>query len=160
MEDCSHLKVIGANTGTLNLLINFSFEQCCKSAHVTLTIKKCVHHNDLNHHRPVSNLCFIANILEKMVSTQVSSYLNAHHIFYTFQPAYSSHSTKTALLKVSSLPLTKTECAYYPYLTFCKHLTQLIILSMFYPCGLPYKLLLYFCTMQLKYKKCYFFKVI
>ena len=52
------------------------FPQCFKSALVTPILKKrCLDHNDLNNYRPVSNLCFIAKILEK-------------------------HSTETALLKV------------------------------------------------------------
>ena len=33
----------------------------------------CLDHNDLNNYRPVSNLCFIAKILEKIVLSQVSS---------------------------------------------------------------------------------------
>ena len=57
--------------------------------------------NDLNNHRPVSNLCFIAKILEKLVLSQVSSYLNSHNLYNTCQSAYRpGHSTETALLKV------------------------------------------------------------
>ena len=52
------------------------FPQCFKSALVTHILKKrCLDHNDLNNYRPVSNLCFIAKILEKLVLSQVSSYL-------------------------------------------------------------------------------------
>ena len=44
------------------------FPQCFKSALVTHILKKrCLDHNDLNNYRPVSNLCFIAKILEKLV---------------------------------------------------------------------------------------------
>ena len=61
----------------------------------------CLDHNDLNNYRPVSNLCFIANILEKLVLSQVSSYLNSHNLYNTCQSAYRpGHSTETALLKV------------------------------------------------------------
>ena len=57
--------------------------------------------NDLNNYRPVSNLCFIAKILEKLVLSQVSSYLNSHNLYNTCQSAYRpGHSTETALLKV------------------------------------------------------------
>ena len=43
------------------------FPQCFKSALVTPILKKrCLDHNDLNNYRPVSNLCFIAKILEKL----------------------------------------------------------------------------------------------
>ena len=63
--------------------------------------KKCLDHNDLNNYRPVSNLCFIAKILEKLVLSQVSSYLNSHNLCNTCQSAYRlGHSTETDLLKV------------------------------------------------------------
>ena len=49
----------------------------------------------------VSNLCFIAKILEKLVLSQVFSYLNSHNLYNTCQSAYRpGHSTETALLKV------------------------------------------------------------
>ena len=77
------------------------FPQCFKSDLVTPILKKrCLDHNDLNY-RPVSNLCFIAKILEKLVLSQVSSDLNSHNLFNTCQSAYRpGHSTETALLKV------------------------------------------------------------
>ena len=55
----------------------------------------------MNNYRPVSNLCFIAKILENLVLFQVSSYLNSHNLYNTCQSAYRpGHSTETALLKV------------------------------------------------------------
>ena len=76
--------------------------QCFKSALITPILKKmCPDHNDLNNYRPVSNLCFIAKILEKLVLSQVSSYLNSHNLYNTCQSAYRpGHSSETALLKV------------------------------------------------------------
>ena len=73
--------------------------QCFKSALVTPFLKKrCLDHNDLSNYWPVSNLCLIAKILEKLVLSQVYSYLNSHN---TCQSAYrQGHSTETALLKV------------------------------------------------------------
>ena len=57
------------------------FPQCFKSALVTPILKKkFLDHNDLNNYRPVSNLCFIAKILEKLVLSQVSSYINSHNL--------------------------------------------------------------------------------
>ena len=76
--------------------------QCFKSALVTPILKqRCLHHNDLNNYLPVYNLCFIAKILEKLVLSQVSSYLNSHNLYDTCQSAYRPcHSTETVLLKV------------------------------------------------------------
>ena len=78
------------------------FPQCFKSAIVTqIHNKRRLDHNDLNNYRSVSNLCFIAKILEKLVLSQVSSYLNPLNPNNTCQSAYRpGHSTETALLKV------------------------------------------------------------
>ena len=37
----------------------------------------------MNNYRPVSNLCFIAKILETLVLSQVSSYLSSHNLYNT-----------------------------------------------------------------------------
>ena len=78
------------------------FPQCHKSALFTPILKKsCLDHTDFNSYRPVSYLCFIAKILERLLSTQVSSYLNSHKPYNKFQSAYRpGHSTQAALLKV------------------------------------------------------------
>ena len=78
------------------------FPQCFKSALVTPNIKKrCLHHSDLNIYRPVSNLYFFLRIQDKLVLSQVSSYINSHNLYITCQSAYRpGHSTETALLKV------------------------------------------------------------
>ena len=69
-------------------LVSGFFPQCFKQALVTPIFKKrCLDHNDLNDNRPVSNLCFIAKILEKLILSQVSSYFNSHNICNTFQSA-------------------------------------------------------------------------
>ena len=76
--------------------------QCFKSSLVTSILKKrSADHNDLNNDRPVSHLCFISKILEKLVLSQVSSYLNSHNPNNSYQSAYrAGDSTETALLKV------------------------------------------------------------
>ena len=49
-------------------LASWIFPQCFISALVTPILKKrCLDHNDLSNYRPISNLCFIAKILEKLV---------------------------------------------------------------------------------------------
>ena len=78
------------------------FPQCFKSALVTpIHKKRRLDQNDYYNYWPVSNLCFIAKILEKLVLSQVSSYLNSQNLYNTCQSAYCpGHSTETALLKV------------------------------------------------------------
>ena len=86
-------------------LVSGIFPQCFKSAIVTHILKtRCLDHNYFNNYRPVSNLCFIAKIQEKLVLSQVSAYLNSHNLYNTCQSAYRpGHSTETALLKVNDL---------------------------------------------------------
>ena len=63
--------------------------------------KRCLGHDDLNNYRPVSNLCFIAKILENLVLSKVSSYLYSHNLYNTYQLSYRpGHSTEIALLIV------------------------------------------------------------
>ena len=78
------------------------FPQCSKSTLFTPILKKrYLDHNDFNYYRPVSILCFIAKILEKLVLSQVSACLNSHNLYDTCQSAYRpDNSTETALLKV------------------------------------------------------------
>ena len=78
------------------------FPPCFKSAFVTpIPKKRCLDHNDLNNYRPVSTLCLIARILEKLVLSQVFSYLNSHNLYNTCHSAYRpGDSTETALLIV------------------------------------------------------------
>ena len=55
----------------------------------------------MNQYRPVSNLCFIAKILENLVLSLLFSYLNSHNLYNSCQSAYRpDHSTDSALLKV------------------------------------------------------------
>ena len=57
--------------------------------------------NDMKSYRPVSNLSFMSEILEKVVAYQLLSHLHRYNLFSGFQSAYHlGHSTETALLKV------------------------------------------------------------
>ena len=78
------------------------FPKCFKSALVTPILKKrCLEHNDMNNYQPVSNLCFIAEILKKLVSSHVYFYFNSHDLYNTCQSAYHpGHSTEIVLLNV------------------------------------------------------------
>ena len=63
--------------------------------------KRRLDHNDLNNYRPVFNLSCNDKILEKLVLSQVSLYLNFHNLYNACQSAFClGHSTETALLRV------------------------------------------------------------
>ena len=86
----------------ISSIVSGIFPQCFKSALVKPILKKMsLDHNDLNNYRPVSNLCSIAKILEKLDLSKVSSYLSSHILCNTCQAAYRpGHRTETALLMV------------------------------------------------------------
>ena len=106
--------ILHSLTGLFNSsLVSGIFPKCFKSAFVTPILKKrFCDHNDLNTYRPVSNLCFIAKILEKLVLSQVSSYLTSHNLYNYCQSAYrSGYITEAALRKfVNDLYLSLDKC--------------------------------------------------
>ena len=58
---------------------------------------------DFNSYRPISHLCILSKILEKIVSSQVRSYLTLHDLIPAEQSAYRPfHSTETSILKLSA----------------------------------------------------------
>ena len=75
----------------------------------------CLDHNDLNNYRPVSNLCFIANILEILVLSQVTAYLNSHNRYNTCQLAYRSGHFSQCILSLC-LPLLTDTLSYIIHL--------------------------------------------
>ena len=55
----------------------------------------------MKNYRPVSNLSFLSKVTEKIVLSQLSTYLNASKLFPVSQSVYRpGHSTKTALLRL------------------------------------------------------------
>ena len=70
--------------------------------------------NILKHYRPVSNLHFASKILEKLVAVRLEEHMLDNNLNDPMQSAYkTSHSTETALLKVTNdilSSLDKREC--------------------------------------------------
>ena len=55
----------------------------------------------MKNYRPISNLSFLSKVTEKIVLSQLSTYLNANKLFPVSQSAYRpGNSTETALLKL------------------------------------------------------------
>ena len=53
----------------------------------------------LQNYRPISNLPLLAKVLERIVTKQLQTYLEEHHLYANMQSAYRRfHSTETALL--------------------------------------------------------------
>lgn len=68
---------------------------------IPLQKKGAVDGTQLKNYRPVSNLPFLAKLLERVVQTQLQSYLIAHDAMPKHQSAYRrGHSTETALIKI------------------------------------------------------------
>ena len=58
---------------------------------------------DPNNHWPISIICSIAKVFEKIIYDQLSHYLNKCNILSPFQSGFrSNHSTTTALLKLTN----------------------------------------------------------
>lgn len=88
-------------------LINLSLSEgvcpsALKCALVSPLLKKpSLCKDDMKNYRPVSNLSFISKLLEKVVATQINSFIDMTDSNNPFQSAYKQrHSTESALLKI------------------------------------------------------------
>ena len=66
------------------------------------TIKKpSEDHENLSNYRPITNLCFLSKVIEKVVAKRITRHLEDENLLEVFQSAYkSNHSTETALTRV------------------------------------------------------------
>ena len=85
-------------------LIEGSFPNSFKKAVVTPLIKKAsLPRDDLKNYRPVSGLCFLSKLVERVVARQLTSHINNNKLDNPHQSAYKpGHSTETALLSIKT----------------------------------------------------------
>ena len=59
--------------------------------------------NDLKNYRPVSGLCFLSKLVERVVAKQLTSHINNNKLDNPHQSAYKpGHTTETALLSIKN----------------------------------------------------------
>ena len=78
------------------------FPTALKHAIVTPIIKdECKSSEDFKNYRPVSNLPFLAKLLEMTYYVQINNYIEAYKLHSTYQSSYrKNHSCETGLLRV------------------------------------------------------------
>ena len=90
-------------TRIINLSLSTASVPCAlKSAIITPVPKKPLSDSsDFSNFRPISNLPFLAKLIEKVVSCQLQCYLLNENLLEPFQSAYKTgHSTETALTRI------------------------------------------------------------
>ena len=84
--------------------VDGSFASAFKGAVITPIIKKVsLPRNDLRNYLPVSGLCFLSKLVERVVAKQLASHINENKLDNRHQSAYKPrHSTETALLSIKN----------------------------------------------------------
>ena len=102
LKDCLDIVLLSITKLVNYSLIEGSFPSTFKKAVVTPLIKKVsLPRNDLKNYRPVSDLCFLSKLVERVVAKQLMSHINNNKLNNPYQSAYKpGHSTETALLSI------------------------------------------------------------
>ena len=79
--------------------------QVCKKAVIHPTLKKAgLDQECLKNYRPISNLPYLSKLLEKIVFSQLTTYLQDNNLFDSFQSAYKpGHSVETLLVNLTDI---------------------------------------------------------
>ena len=57
---------------------------------------------ELSNYRPISNLCFISKLVERIAADQITSHMHKNDLFPVYQSAYRQfHSTETMLCRIT-----------------------------------------------------------
>ena len=104
VKDCASLLAPYITRVVNHSVIEDSFPFQLKHATISPLIKKFgLDDTILSSYRPVSNLPFLSNVLERVIQRQTIAYLDENNLLPDAQSAYRrGHSTETALLKVFS----------------------------------------------------------
>ena len=94
-----------------NSLSNGTFPSEFKSALIRPLLKRPnLGTDELKNYRPVSNLHFVAKVLEKLVMIRLDEHMETHSLHDPMQSAYKkAHSTETALVRISNDILQATD---------------------------------------------------
>ena len=105
----SNANITNKNTPFITKIVNISIRQAyvptvLKKAVINPLIKKLTLDSQIyKNFRPVSNLCFLSKVIEKVIAMQLIDYIYINKLQLKLQSAYKKyHSTETAILKVSN----------------------------------------------------------
>ena len=104
LKDCLDILLSSITKLVNHSLIEGSFPNSFKKAVVTPLIKKAsLPRDNLKNYRPVSGLCFLSKLVERVVARQLTSHINNNKLDNPHQSAYKpGHSTETALLSIKN----------------------------------------------------------